>query len=81
MTIPEDRAAAGRPPGKEEPATRWPRGALSAGAGGTVSGADGGKRPGGPVLPCPRSLLPNRGTANFPNLVLNGVSASTRGLW
>lgn len=78
MTTLEDRAAAGWPLGKEESTIRRPQSAAVAGAGGAVSGADGGKRPGdrGHVLPHALGLLPDRGTATFPTVVLTVVSAS-----
>jgi hypothetical protein len=80
MTTPEDRAAAGRPLGKVESTTRRPQSAAGAGAGGFVSGAYGGKRPGdrSRVLPRPQGLLPDRGAATFPIVVSTGVPASVR---
>ena len=78
MTTLEDRTTAVRLRGNEESAHRRPRGVLDAGSGESVSGADGGERPGehGRVLPRARGLLPDRGTAAFPTVVLTVVAAS-----
>jgi hypothetical protein len=69
MRTPNDRAAADRPPGKAESATRRPR---------SGAGPYGGKRPGdwGRVLSRVRAVLPDRGTAAFLAAVSTVASAS-----
>jgi hypothetical protein len=86
MTMPEYQAAAVRLRGNEESTSRRPRGVLDVGSGESVSGADAGERPGdrSRVLPRARGLLPDRGTAAFPTVVLTVVAASAvspRALW
>jgi len=72
MVILEDAAAAGRPQCNKEPTARRPRSVSGAGAGGAVSGVDGGARPRdhGRALLRARGLLADRGTATFLTIAL-----------